>query len=165
MSSDIPEVPSSSRTRASRPELFMGVAELYAQRSSCLRANVGAVAVRDGRIVATGYVGAPAGMPHCFDVGCEIGSDGGCTRSVHAEANMIAWAARTGTALEGTTLWCTHLPCPTCAKLIGNAGIAAVIWKYAYRSTAGHALLNQMGVDVYNYELTSQETLETDTQS
>jgi len=118
--------------RLDRTSLFMEVARLYAQRSTCLRAHVGAVAVRDGRIICAGYNGAPAGTSHCLDVGCELGSEQICTRAVHAEANLIAWAARTGVALLGTTLVCTHAPCRNCAKLILNAGFAYVTYERTY---------------------------------
>lgn len=149
MSSDRLVDPQLSRKRASRPELFMNIAELYAGRSSCLRANVGAVAVREGRIVATGYVGAPSGMPHCLDVGCDIGPDRGCIRSVHAEANLVAWSARTGTALQGTEIYCTHLPCYACAKLLCNAGISKFVWQLPYRDKQGLRLLQDLGIVVH----------------
>lgn len=143
MSSDPAQPPGPRRQRLSRPELFMSVADLYAGRSSCLRANVGVVAVKEGRIIAAGYVGAPSGMPHCLDVGCEIGPDGGCIRSVHAEANMVAWAARTGTALEGTEVYCTHQPCLSCAKLLLNAGISKFRYNLFYRDPRGYNLLSE----------------------
>lgn len=126
----------------------MNVAELYAGRSSCLRANVGAVAVREGRIVATGYVGAPSGMPHCLDVGCEIGPDGGCIRSVHAEANLVAWSARTGTALQDTEIYCTHAPCLACAKLLANSGVERFTYELPYRDAEGLYLLQKRGVTI-----------------
>lgn len=139
----------SPRPRLSRPELFMSVAALYGQRSSCSRAQVGVTATREGRIVASGYVGAPHGQPHCLDVGCELGPDGGCIRSVHAEANMIAWAARTGTPLEGTDVWCTHSPCLACAKLLINAGIQSFRYDAVYREAAGLHLLLSNEIDVH----------------
>jgi dCMP deaminase len=152
MSSELTQPPDWTRQRASRPELFMGVAELYARRSSCLRANVGAVAIREGRIVATGYVGAPSGMPHCLDIGCEIGPDGGCTRSVHAEANLVAWSARTGTPLQDTTIYCTHAPCYACAKLLGNSGIVGFVYVFDYRDLKGIRLLGDLDVEVDRFE-------------
>lgn len=114
--------------RITREELFAEVAWLYGQRSSCPRARVGAIAVRDGRIVAAGYNGAPAGQPHCLDVGCAM-DHAHCVRAVHAEANLISWAARTGTPLIGTTLYCTNLPCLACTKLIINAGVMELKYK------------------------------------
>src|SRR4030095_13483856 len=141
--------PQLSRQRLSRPELFMRVAELYAQRSSCLRARVGAVAVRDGRIVATGYVGAPSGMKHCLDVGCDIGPDGGCIRSIHAEANLVAWSARTGTTLEGTEIYCTMACCYACAKLLLQAGIDEFVYVLDYRDRRGLDLLISQKVLVH----------------
>lgn len=118
--------------RLSRPQLFMEVARLYGRRSSCPRASVGVVAVQAGRIVSAGYAGAPSGQPHCLDVGCRIVDDH-CVRSVHAEANMVAWAARTGTSLEGSEIYCTHFPCLSCAKLVGNVGVQRFIYDQPYR--------------------------------
>lgn len=139
--------------RIDREHLFMGIASLYAQRSSCRRASVGVIAVMAGRAVASGYVGAPSGMPHCTDesLDCIIGPDGGCIRSVHAEANMIAWAARVGVRLEGADVWCTHQPCLACAKLLVNAGIHSFVWKLRYRDAAGAQLLWDQGVQVVDY--------------
>lgn len=119
-------------TRLQRHDLFMEVARLYARRSTCLRAHVGVVAVRAGRIIAAGYNGAPSGHAHCLDVGCELGDEQVCTRAVHAEANLIAWAARTGTPLNQAELVCTHAPCRNCAKLIINAGISFVTYDQDY---------------------------------
>lgn len=133
--------------RLSRPALFMRVAHLYGERSSCPRAQVGVTATREGRIVASGYVGAPHGQPHCLEVGCLI-EDGGCIRSVHAEANMIAWAARTGTSLEGTEVWCTHSPCLPCAKVLINAGITEFNYTTVYRDDRAIALLRGNGITV-----------------
>jgi dCMP deaminase len=114
---------------------------------------VGAVIARDGRIISTGYVGAPSGLPHCLDVGCQTGPDGGCTRTVHAEANAIAVASRYGTRTNGAVLYCTHGPCNPCAKLIINAGILRVAYEHAYRDGSGTALLIQAGVGVHKLDL------------
>jgi dCMP deaminase len=130
----------------------MSVAELYAGRSSCLRANVGVVAIREGRIVATGYVGAPSGMSHCTEKGCLIGPDGGCIRSVHAEANLVAWSARTGTALQDTTVYSTHMPCLNCAKLLANSGIVGLVYALDYRDESGLYLLRSLDIEVEKYE-------------
>jgi len=130
----------------------MGIAALYGQRSSCPRAQVGVTATREGRVVASGYVGAPHGQPHCDEAGCII-VDNGCIRSVHAEANMIAWAARTGTSLVDTVVWCTHAPCLSCAKLLINAGIDTFVWQYAYRDPKGLDLLINQNLKVYHYPM------------
>ena len=134
-------------SRLSRNELFFETARLYGRRSSCPRAQVGVIAIRDGRITAAGYVGAPRGMPHCLDVGCFIENEG-CIRSVHAEANMVAWAAREGIPLKGTDVFCTHLPCLACAKLLANAGIASLFYEQPYRDSRGGALLQELGVKI-----------------
>lgn len=138
----------------------MRIAELYGQRSSCPRAEVGVTATKEGRVIASGYVGAPHGQPHCIDAGCIIGADGGCIRSVHAEANMIAWAARTGTSLEGTTVWCTHSPCLNCAKLLINAGITRFVYLYEYRDTSGLALLHDMGIPRHDFSHADWDSIE-----
>lgn len=135
--------------RISRERLFMDIARLVAQRSTCERAQVGAVVVKDKRIVATGYGGSPSGQPHCTEVGCEIGPDGGCIRTVHAEANIIAFAARHGLKLDGCEMYVTLAPCYTCAKLIINAGIHTVIFLEPYRNTSGLELLRKAGVSTY----------------
>jgi dCMP deaminase len=129
--------------RLERHDLYMEAARLYARRSSCRRAHVGAVAVREGRIVAAGYNGAPASQPDCYEADC-IMLDSHCVRAVHAEANLIAWSARTGTPLLGTELYCTHAPCISCAKLILNAGVLFVTWENSY---AGHGLNFLKGIN------------------
>jgi dCMP deaminase len=123
------------RQRLSRPDLFMSVAAFFGQRSSCSRAEVGCIATLEGRIVASGYVGAPHGQPHCLEVGCDM-EGGHCVRTVHAEANLIAWAARVGTSLLGTTVWCTHSPCRNCALLLANAGVKDLHWHHIYDEDA-----------------------------
>lgn len=137
--------------RTSRDELFMRVAHLFAEQSTCNRGNVGAVIVQDRRIISTGYNGSPPGAPHCTDVGCDetdmpwlcdqqvkdtgLGtfSARGCQRTIHAEANAILWAARHGVPLQGTTMYSTHAPCLTCAQAIVQAGIHEFHFKKDYR--------------------------------
>ena len=136
--------------RVSRDGLCMQIAHLVAQRGTCSRAQVGAIIARGGRILATGYNGPPAGFPHCTDPdGCsdaDRASDLGCVRSVHAEANAIAYAARYGIATDGTDLYCSHLPCVKCAELIINAGIKTVYFGHDYRMKDGWLLLQQAGI-------------------
>jgi len=107
------------------------------RRATCERARIGAVIAKENRIVSTGYNGSPSGLPHCTEVGCEPDSDGGCIRTVHAEANAIAFAARNGIPLEGGVLYCTYSPCLNCARLIINSGIKEVVYEKVYRVEAG----------------------------
>ena len=108
--------------RPSWDEYFMGIALQVARRSTCSRAHVGAVIVRDRRILTTGYNGAPSGLSHCDDVG-HLLVDGHCVRTIHAEQNAIVQAGYLGVSVRGSILYVTHQPCLTCAKLIINAGI------------------------------------------
>ena len=122
--------------RIERELMFMKMAELVAQRSTCLRGNVGAIIVRESRVVSMGYNGAPSRAPHCIDVGCDIidgQEDQGCQRCVHAEANALAWAARNGIATEGAEMYSTHAPCLKCAQLIVTCGINKVWYQAHYR--------------------------------
>lgn len=131
--------------RASWGEYFMGIARQVATRATCPRKNVGAVLVRDRTILATGYNGSVRGAAHCTDVGCAI--DGGhCNRTVHAEANAIAQAARIGTAIDGATLYTTASPCHRCYMLAVNAGCTAIRYDKAYGSMADVFLWNEIPV-------------------
>lgn len=135
--------------RLSRKSLFRGIIQLLSMRSTCGRACVGSILVKDNRIISTGYNGAPKGMPHCDDegVGCHLNEEGACDRTVHAEANVVAFAARNGIATEGSTLYTTMAPCYTCSKLLINAGIKKVYYIFDYRKTDGVDLLRSLGVE------------------
>lgn len=135
--------------RISRDQMLMSIAEIVAQRSTCNRLQVGAVIAHQGRIISTGYAGAPSGLPHCSPDVCNI--DSPCTRTVHAEAGAIAYAARSGIRVEGATLYCTHSPCHACAQLIINSGIKIVYFKTPYRKTEGIELLARARVTVYHF--------------
>lgn len=130
--------------RISRDRLLMDVALLFKRRSTCLRRQVGAVLAREGRILSTGYGGAPAGVPHCSEETC--GPDKPCIRTIHAEANVIAFAAKNGVETDATTLYCTASPCIECAKLIINAGIVRVVYDEEYRDTSPLVLLRSVGI-------------------
>ena len=132
----------------------MEIARLIAGRSTCRRGSVGAIVVRDRRIVSSGYNGAPPGLPHCLEEDCIIAPDRaneGCQRAIHAEANAIAWAARHGVPTEGAVMWCTHGPCPKCAQLILSSGIVEVNYNIEYRLKDGIALLEQAGIKVISH--------------
>lgn len=142
--------------RITRPEMLSSIARVVSKRSTCPRKSVGAILVREGRVLSMGYNGAPSDLPHCTEVGCLIGPDGGCTRSQHAEANAIAFAARHGISTMDAELWVTLSPCPSCSKLIINAGIRVVYFTEVYRVSEGLDLLRSAGVGVYQVE--SHET-------
>lgn len=125
--------------------VLIDTAFLMARRSTCARANVGAIIAREGRILSSGYNGAPAGMPHCTHA-WPFDKDEGCGVSVHAEANAIAFAARHGTALLGASMYTTLAPCRKCAELIINAGIAEVVFAQYFRTAEGLVLLEEAGV-------------------
>ena len=133
--------------RLGREEMFSALAQVVALRGTCRRAQVGVVIVQNRRVISMGYNGSPSGMPHCDEHGCEI-SDGGCIRSIHAEANAILWAARYGIPIEGAELFSTHSPCLNCAKLIVGSGITKVWFRMAYRDVSGIDLLDRCGVKV-----------------
>lgn len=130
----------------------MGMAETIAERGTCSRAQVGAIIVRDSRLISSGYNGVPAGMRHC-DHSLDGWGDGpnsprnpGCLMSVHAEANAIAFAARYGSTVDACEMFTTHQPCLDCAKLIINAGILRVVFWKPYRRSEGLDLLNAANV-------------------
>ena len=118
-------------SRISREELYAELAKSVAKRGTCPRAHVGCVLVREGRIVATGYNGAPAGQPHCTDEGCII-EHNHCVRSIHAEEAAISFAARLGISLGGCDMFVTLEPCGRCRRLAVNAGIVNIHWETDY---------------------------------
>ncbi|HZJ84796.1 MAG TPA: cytidine/deoxycytidylate deaminase family protein [Syntrophomonadaceae bacterium] len=122
------------KSRPDWEEYFLQLAGLVASRSTCLRRQVGAVLVRDDRIISTGYNGAPRGLRHCLEIGCLREKEGipsgqryELCRGVHAEQNAIINAAFYGVATEGSVLYCTNQPCLICARMIINAGIIKVV--------------------------------------
>lgn len=135
--------------RMTRDEYHAQLTKLVAKRSTCPRKRVGALLVKNNRVISTGYNGSPSGMPHCDDVGCEIGPHGGCQRTVHAEANAIAFAAKEGISTDGAILYLTMEPCLSCAKLIINAGIREVYCLGRYRDPSGINLLVNANIGVY----------------
>lgn len=141
--------------RISRDQMLMETAHVISHRGTCPRAQVGVVISRESRIISTGYVGSPAGQPHCSDpdVGCEDGTHGGCIRTVHGESNAIAFAAREGVSTRGCDLYTTLAPCRECAKLIINAGIKRVVFHHVYRDPSGLSLLRNSEVIVQQYPM------------
>jgi dCMP deaminase len=147
--------------RPSREQTFMEVARVFARRSTCRRGQVGAVLVRDRRIIATGYNGAPSGARNCLELGClvpEENPDLGCQRSIHAEANIIAYTARHQGGALGSTLYSTASPCLKCAQLIAAAGIEKVIYENPYRITDGMELLDSLFIPCIQFAWTPIES-------
>lgn len=134
--------------RITRQKMFTDIIKILAQRSTCNTKRVGALLAKDNRIISTGYNGPPKGAPHCDEISCLKDKNGACIRTVHAEANVIAFAARYGISSEGTTLYTTTAPCFTCAKLLINAGIAEVYYIEEYRLKDGVKALKESGVKV-----------------
>ncbi len=140
-------------------EYFMQVAEVVSRRSTCLRRSIGAVIVRDKRILTTGYNGAPSGLAHCTDIGClreKLGVPSGerteICRGLHAEQNAIIQAAKYGISVEGSTLYSTTEPCSLCAKMLINAGITKVVYGVPYPDNLSRELFKEAGMAVEHFK-------------
>ena len=134
-------------------EYFLKIAAVVAERSTCLRHHVGAVAVRDKHILTTGYNGAAAGLRDCLELGClrdELGIPSGTRheicRAIHAEQNVIIQAALHGVSLSGATIYCTHSPCVLCAKMLINARIARFVTCGTYSEETFVELFCEAGI-------------------
>ncbi|MDD5027333.1 MAG: cytidine/deoxycytidylate deaminase family protein [Candidatus Omnitrophica bacterium] len=141
--------------RPSWDEYFLEVARLVAKRSTCLRRSVGAVLVKDKRILATGYNGAPAGLKHCADVGCmrqklkiPSGERHELCRALHAEQNALIQASLYGISVKGSTLYATCQPCVICVKMLINAGIREIVIAGAYPDKMAADFLKEAGIKV-----------------
>ena len=133
----------------------MQITQVVASRSTCLRRKVGAAIVKDNRILATGYNGAPAGLAHCMERGClreKLGIPSGqrheLCRALHAEQNAIIQAAVHGTAIQGSMIYVTTQPCVMCSKMIVNAGIKKVIFAGDYPDELSLEIFNEAGVEL-----------------
>ena len=142
-------------TRLSVDEYFLKVASVVAERSTCRRHHVGAVAVKDKHILATGYNGAAAGLKDCLELGClrdELGILSGqrqeICRGIHAEQNVIIQAGLHGVSLEGSTIYCTHTPCVLCAKMLVNARIKRFVSFGRYSDDSFIELFKESGIEV-----------------
>jgi len=139
---------------------FMEIAKIISKRSTCKRRNVGAVAVKDKRILSTGYNGAPIGLSHCVDSGClreklniASGERHELCRGLHAEQNAIIQAAYHGVCINGADIYSTHLPCSICIKMIINAGIEKVFYLDGYPDRLTMDLVKESGVVLHKVEL------------
>lgn len=145
--------------RPSWDEYFMTLASEVATRTTCLRRGVGAVVVKDRRILATGYNGVPTGLAHCSETGClrqQLGVPSGqrheICRGLHAEQNAIIQAARYGTNIAGSSIYITTQPCVVCAKMIINAGIEEIVYKDPYDDELSLSMLKESGIKMRVYE-------------
>jgi len=136
----------------------MDITFLVAKRSTCLRRAVGAIVVKDKRILSTGYNGAPTGIKHCNEAGClraelkvASGEKHELCRGIHAEQNAIIQAAFHGVGIKGATLFCTNLPCSICAKMIINAGIKKICYHSGYADAISKEMLDAAGIEVKKF--------------
>lgn len=139
--------------RPSWDDYFLKMAAVCAERATCDRRHVGAVIVRDNHPIATGYNGAPPGLPHCDEVGHllrEVDGRPSCHRATHAEQNAILTAARFGHRTDGATIYVTAQPCLNCAKAIITAGIVKVVWSDGYPDPISLEFLQEAGVQLLN---------------
>ena len=140
-------------------EYFMEIAEIVKKRSTCLRREVGAIIVKDNRILSTGYNGAPKGLPHCSETGClraELNVPSGerheLCRGLHAEQNAIIQAAVFGTAIDGATIYTTLSPCIVCTKMIINAGIKRIVLRENYNDDLAIKMIRESAIEVTKFE-------------
>lgn len=141
--------------RPSFDQYFLKIAQLIAERSTCLKRQVGTVLVKGNRILSTGYNGAPKGLPHCEKAGCmrkklkiPSGERHELCRGLHAEQNAIIQAAWDGVKVEGGTLYCTHQPCVICVKMMINAGINRLVFEGSYPDKLAQKMLKESKIKV-----------------
>ncbi|MFA5144619.1 MAG: cytidine/deoxycytidylate deaminase family protein [Candidatus Omnitrophota bacterium] len=146
--------------RPSWDEYFLEMAKLVSRRSTCLRRYVGAVAVRDKRILATGYNGVPSGLAHCIDAGCirqklniPSGQRQELCRGLHAEQNVIIQAVIHGVDLKDSVLYVTNQPCVTCTKMLISAGVKKVVMLEGYPDELAQRMLKEAGIKIIRARL------------
>ncbi len=144
--------------RPSWDDYFMRITREVAQRSTCLRRQVGAILVKDKHILTTGYNGAPTGLPHCEEVGClreRLGIPSGeraeLCRGLHAEQNAIIQAAVHGVQIRGATLYSTTQPCVLCTKMLLNAGVVRIVYQGDYPDELARSLIEEAGIEVVRW--------------
>jgi len=150
--------------RPSWDTYFMEIAVLVSKRSTCLRRSVGAVIVKDRRLLSTGYNGAPSGIRHCLETGClrermkvASGERHELCRGIHAEQNAIIQAAYHGVSIRGASLFCTNLPCSICAKMIINAGIQSVVYLSGYADDMSEEMFAEAGIVLRRHKLDNRD--------
>jgi dCMP deaminase len=153
-------------SRPSWETYFMNITNLVAERSTCLRRAVGAVLVKDKRILSTGYNGSPSNLKHCAEVGClreKLGIESGkmheLCRGIHAEQNAIIQAAYHGVSVKGASIFCTNQPCSICARMIINAGIKKIYYQSGYADSLAKELLGEAGIELQQIDSDVREKL------
>ena len=150
-----------SARRVEWDRYFLKICRVVAERSTCTRARVGAVIVRDRTILTTGYNGSPSGHPHCTDVGCLVltsrNAEGvdeeNCIRTIHAEINAIAQAAKNGVSIDGADVYITHSPCMHCLKVLLNTGLKRICFEKSYKLDRVAWLLEHSSVEMVQVEM------------
>ena len=139
---------------------FLKIAQLASTRSTCIRRQVGAVLVKDKKILATGYNGVPAGIAHCTDIGClrdeqqiPSGQRHELCRGLHAEQNAILQAAYHGVSIRGSVLFCTNFPCVICSKMLINAGIRQIFYLEGYPDPLSEKMLAEAGMELQQIDM------------
>ncbi len=145
--------------RPSWEDYFMEIATLVAKRTTCIRRGVGAIIVKDKRILSTGYNGAPTGVKHCVEAGClreEMNIASGerheLCRGIHAEQNAIIQAAFHGVSINNGTLFCTNLPCSICSRMIINAGVKKIYYRSGYADPLSRNMLDEADIEVIQHD-------------
>lgn len=149
-----------NRKRPDWEVYFLKIAQLASTRSTCIRRHVGAVLVKEKKILATGYNGVPSGISHCADVGClrneeqiPSGQRHELCRGLHAEQNAILQAAYHGVSIQGSVLFCTNFPCVICSKMLINAGIRQIFYLEGYPDPLSETMLNEAGMELHRIEM------------
>lgn len=144
--------------RPSWDDYFMSILDTVKERSTCVRRKVGAIIVKDKRIISTGYNGAPSGLKHCYELGCmreklniPSGQNHELCRGIHAEQNAIIQAAMYGVSINEATIYVTCSPCVQCAKMIINAGIKNIVYCGEYPDKLSEELLKEAGINLHKY--------------
>jgi dCMP deaminase len=153
------ETGAASKERPSWDAYFMDIVQVIASRAACLRRSVGAILVKDRRILATGYNGPPMGMKHCDELGgclreklnVPSGERHELCRALHAEQNAIIHAARHGVSTQGSILYCTNTPCAVCAKMLINAGVERVVYADGYPDAMAEEMLAEAGITLQQF--------------
>ena len=145
-------------------QYFIDITHLVATRATCLRRQVGALLVKDRNILATGYNGTPSGIRHCEDTGClrerlnvPSGERHELCRGLHAEQNAIIQAARHGINIDGSTLYCTTMPCIICTKMLINAGIKRIVYEEGYGDELAREMVAEAGIEIIRFVRTQPE--------